>query len=91
MRIRWDYNDDYLCCRRYLECALDVTAYYGRDRLAHELSKSLPKFPISSIYMKLSNIKQIANEEKVSGCEDISSLYQYSRQCRDAFKKLIKN
>ena len=90
IRVKWNYNDDYICCKRYWEFSLGRLPQKTIEHLLLSLKKELPKFPIGSLRMKLQNIKQISIELGLKDNVQLSPLDQYSRQCKDAFKQVLK-
>ena len=82
---RWSYEDDYLCCERYLYFSIGRTRALSIYALIEELAEHLPHLSRGSLRMKLQNIKAISQEMRLNDGVDISPLDQYSAQCRRAF------
>lgn len=94
----WTYDEDYLCCKLYLEFALDKTPSKNIAELKYKVERALPQIKEGSIRMKLQNIKYLCDNEPEArrlfrngdGVE-IGPLWQASEQCRRAFLHALKN
>lgn len=94
----WTYDEDYTCCKLYLEFALDETPFKSIAELKYKVERALPQIKPSSLQMKLANIKYLVKSEPSARLlfpngdgVPISSLNQYSEQCRQAFLRALKN
>lgn len=87
----WSYNEDYTCCWRFFKFALDNDTDKNINELITSLTIELEKIPQSSVQMKISNIKYLCEKFKLRDKVKISSLSQYSEQCKAAFSKAFLN
>lgn len=82
---RWSPEDDYICCRAYLEFVFVDGTSHSLSEMVEMLHLKLPRIDKGSLRMKLQNIKQVALDEGLEDSLDISPLSRYSRQCHKAF------
>ena len=82
---QWSYEDDYVCCRKYLEYVFEDETVHRLSEMVEALHLKLPHIAEGSIRMKLQNIKQVALDSGLEDSLDISPLSQYSVQCMQAF------
>ncbi len=94
----WTYDEDYTCCKLYLEFALDKTPFKSIAELKYKVERALPQIKPSSLQMKLANIKYLSKSEPSARLlfphgdgVPIGALEQYSEQCRRAFLHALKN
>ena len=82
MAHRWTYEEDYICakaCVRYKE-----EEFVNIYDLLRYLSVRLPNISSGSIRMKIQNIKGVCSAYQLPNKLDVSSLDQYSQQCKRA-------
>lgn len=87
---RWTFDEDLICCRKFLE-------YYVIEKSNEEISKFLamlslevPAVSEGSLRMKVQNIKYLSMRAGFSDSVSIKWLSQYSVQCEKAFKQAVK-
>ena len=93
----WTYNEDYTCCKLYLEFALDRTPYKSTAELKDKVRRALPQIVPASLEKKLANIKYLSNSEPAAhhlfpngdGVR-LGALSRASEQCRLAFHYALK-
>ena len=88
---RWTYDEDYLCCEKYIQMYCVEQHETSITPLLEELSSLLPNITVGSIRMKIQNIKQITMEENLYDILDHAPLERYSTQCKFAFDEAIEN
>ena len=88
---RWTYDEDYLCCEKFIQMYCVEQHETSITPLLEELSSLLPNITVGSIRMKIQNIKEIAMRESLYDILDYAPLAQYTKQCKKAFDKAIEN
>lgn len=88
---RWSKNDDYVCCREYLEFVFIERIESNVNTLIDRICEKLPHISRGSIRMKVQNIKQVALDSGLEDMIEISPLLNYSEQCRLAFDKAVSD
>ncbi len=83
---RWSLEDDYVCCKAYLEYVFLNEIDYGVKELIERIYLKLPHISRGSIRMKLQNIKAVALECGLEDSLEISPLTNYSARCMRAFQ-----
>ena len=86
-KYRWTQEDDYVCCKEYLEFVFIEKIESNANTLIDRICKKLPHISRGSIRMKVQNIKQVALEGGLEDVIDITPLLNYSEQCKKAFDK----
>ena len=82
----WSLEDDYVCCKAYLEYIFLNEIDYGAKELVERIYLKLPHISRESIRMKLQNIKALALDCGLEDSFEISPLANYSVQCKRAFQ-----
>ncbi len=77
---RWTFEEDQLCCKRYLEYYVINKSGMDVSRFIMVLQKEHPSIKPSSLKMKVQNIKQILIEKGIKDTLDSSPLANYSQQ-----------
>ena len=93
----WTDEENLICCRLYLEYALDRTPYKSTAELKDKVRRALPQIVPASLEKKLANIKYLSNSEQAArqlfpngdGVR-LGALSNASEQCRRAFYCALK-
>ena len=83
-RHKWKYEEDYLCCDKFLRYRILKNKSISNLNIVEELSLLMPDISIGSISMKISNIEYLAKKyisEKTLG----GTLTHFSQQNKEAF------
>lgn len=95
---KWTYDENCLCCKLYLEFALDKTPFKSIAELKYKVERALPQIKEGSIRMKLQNIKYLCDTEPEArrlfpngdGVR-ITPLYNATPDNRRAFLHVLNN
>ncbi len=86
----WTYEEDLLCCRKYLEIVKSGSRGMGISEVAERISIFVPNVKMGSLRMKISNIKALSDDEGLSDGMAIAPLANYSQQNERAFKQALR-
>lgn len=86
---RWTMAEDLICCKRFLETYVIQQKDTDTVQFLQMLVKEVPEVSEGSLRMKIQNIKFLATEEGIEDTSTITSLRQYSMQCKNAFYQTL--
>ena len=84
-RHRWTYKENALCCRVCLDEYVIYKSHEDINETTNKLSKELPDIKISSIKMKIQNIKFLFEEYGIENTLNTQYLSSCSAMNREAF------
>lgn len=86
----WTWEEDLICARQYVKFILSTDAQKSEQEMIYNLSLRLKNISLSSIKMKISNLKAISEKCKWNDGVGVSPLSQYSEQSLRAYYTAIK-
>ena len=87
---RWTMEEDFICCKRFLEFYVIQKSEMDIVSFLKMLAKEVPDVTEGSLRMKIQNIKYLSTREGFVDSLPLSWLSQYSMQCEQAFKQATK-
>lgn len=88
---KWTYDEDYLCCERYIHMYCIKQHEPSIIPLLKELSSLLPHFSVDSLRRNIQNIKHLTAEKNIYDSLDYAPNDHCPPQCRMAFDEAIAN
>lgn len=87
---RWSFNEDKLCCKKFVECYIVNQSNMDISSFVRLLQRDLPYIHSGSLRMKVQNIKRIALELKLKDTMTITPLIKYSMQNKKAMIEVLR-
>jgi hypothetical protein len=87
---RWTFEEDKTCCRIFIETYITNHTSCSLDSLATKILSIYPNMKVSSIKMKLQNIKRICLDYGIKDSSTISPLDNYSGQNLRAMRESLR-
>ena len=89
-RHMWTYLENEICCRRYLQIYVVEHSDLSCSDFVRQLKKELPHLKETSLRRKISNIKYLANEARLSDSMQCMPSANYSADNKKAFNALLR-
>lgn len=86
----WTYEENEICCRRYLEHYVLQSSNLSISEFVRLLKVELPHLKETSLRRKASNIKQLSIEAKLADSSNCAPSGNYSADNKQAFQKLLR-
>ena len=87
---RWTFDEDKICCKRFLEYYVIKKSDMDTAEFIDILGKEVPDVSSGSLRMKIQNIKYLTNKAGFEDSSTLTCLSQHSMQCERAFKNVLQ-